>query len=64
MVEDCIFCKIREGKLKGRINHREETGRALTSELSFEPKEMTNDLGIALSGYRLLFNVARGGGGP
>jgi histidine triad (HIT) family protein len=64
MVEDSILCKIMEGKHIRSINDMEETDRAVTSELIYWPQEITNDLGIASSGYRLLFNVARGDGGP
>ncbi len=94
MVEDCIFCKIIEGKKPAdfvyqgdsvvafkdknphapvhilivprkhirSINDMEETDRAVISELIFRAKENSNDLGIASSGYRLVFNVERGGG--
>lgn len=44
------------------INDLEEGDRPIVSELIFRAQEIAKDLGIARSGYRLSFNVERGGG--
>ena len=44
------------------INDLEETDRPIVSELIFRAQEIASDLGIAPSGYRLVFNVEQGGG--
>ena len=44
------------------INELEETDQPVISEMIFRAQEIANDLGIAASGYKLVFNVERGGG--
>lgn len=44
------------------INDLTEADRPVVSELILRAKQMAKDLGIASSGYRLVFNVERGGG--
>jgi histidine triad (HIT) family protein len=44
------------------INDLAETDRAEVSELFFRAKEIAEEMGIAQSGYKLIFNVERGGG--
>lgn len=44
------------------INDLEEGDRQVVSELIFRSQHIAEDLGIAQSGYRLAFNVERGGG--
>ena len=44
------------------INDLEEADRGVVSELIFRAKEIAKDKGIARTGYKLIFNVERGGG--
>jgi len=44
------------------INDVTDTDAAILSELILRGKETARDLGIADSGYKLLYNVERGGG--
>lgn len=44
------------------INDLSETDRPILSELLMTAKDMAQRQGIAESGYRLFFNVERGGG--
>lgn len=44
------------------INDLTEADRPVVSELILRAQQMARDLGIAPSGYRLVFNVERGGG--
>ena len=44
------------------INDVTEEDRPIISEMIFRGKEMAREQGIAASGYKLLFNVERGGG--
>lgn len=44
------------------INDLEQTDGPVISEMIHRAKEIANDLGIGSSGYRLVFNVERGGG--
>jgi histidine triad (HIT) family protein len=44
------------------INHLKEEDRNLVAEMIFLAKKMAQKQGIAQSGYKLLFNVGRGGG--
>lgn len=44
------------------INDLEEGDRALVAELLFRAVKIAADQGIDKSGYKLLFNVERGGG--
>lgn len=44
------------------INDLAEADRPVVSELIFRAQKIAKDLGIARSGYRLAFNVERGGG--
>lgn len=44
------------------INDLAEADRPVVSELIFRAQKVAKDLGIARSGYRLAFNVERGGG--
>ena len=44
------------------INDLTEADRPVISEMIFSAKEIAKNTGIAGSGYRLLFNVERGGG--
>jgi len=44
------------------INHLEEEDKELISEIIFLAKDLAEQEKIAKSGYRLVFNVGRGGG--
>jgi len=44
------------------INDLEEEDRALVAELLFRARRIAEEKGIRESGYRLVFNVERGGG--
>ncbi|MGD8389130.1 MAG: histidine triad nucleotide-binding protein [Desulfobacteraceae bacterium] len=44
------------------INDLEKEDRALLGEMLFRAREIARDQGIHQSGYRLVFNVERGGG--
>jgi len=44
------------------INHLTEEDRELISQIIVVAKEMAQEQGIAESGYKLIFNVERGGG--
>ena len=44
------------------INDLAEPDRAEIAELFFRAKEIAKEMGIAQSGYKLIFNVERGGG--
>jgi histidine triad (HIT) family protein len=44
------------------VNDLEETDQPVISELILRARDIANDLGIGPSGYRLVFNVERGGG--
>ena len=44
------------------INDVAEADQAEISELFFRAKEIAKEMGIAQSGYKLIFNVERGGG--
>jgi histidine triad (HIT) family protein len=44
------------------LNDLKEKDRDIVSKLVFTAKEMAKEHSIAQSGYRLLFNVERGGG--
>ena len=44
------------------INDLTEADRDVVAELTFRAKEIAKDQGIARTGYRLTFNVERGGG--
>lgn len=44
------------------INHLEEQDRELISQMIFLAKELAVKQGIVKTGYRLFFNVGRGGG--
>ena len=44
------------------LNDLREKDKGIISEMIVRAKEMANELSIAQSGYRLLFNVERGGG--
>jgi histidine triad (HIT) family protein len=44
------------------VNDLREKDGGIISEMIFRAKEMAKELSIAQSGYRLLFNVERGGG--
>ena len=44
------------------LNDLTEADRPVVSELILRAQQMAKDLGIAPSGYRLVFNVERGGG--
>ena len=44
------------------LNDLREKDRNIISEMIVRAKEMAKELSIAQSGYRLLFNVERGGG--
>ncbi len=44
------------------INHLEEGDRALVSQMIFLAKSLAEKQSIAKKGYRLFFNVGRGGG--
>jgi len=44
------------------VNDLEEEDRTVIAELFFRAKSIAADQGIAQSGYKLLFNVERGGG--
>lgn len=44
------------------INHLKEKDRGLISQMIFLAKELAAKQGVAQKGYRLVFNVGRGGG--
>jgi histidine triad (HIT) family protein len=44
------------------INDLEEEDRGIVAELLFRARRIAEDKGIHASGYRLVFNVERGGG--
>jgi histidine triad (HIT) family protein len=44
------------------INDLEEEDRPIVSDLLFTARELAREAGIHQSGYKLLFNVERGGG--
>ena len=44
------------------INHLEKEDKELISEIIFLAKDLAKQKKIAKSGYRLIFNVGRGGG--
>jgi histidine triad (HIT) family protein len=44
------------------LNDLREKDKDIISEMIVRAKEMAKELSIAQSGYRLLFNVERGGG--
>ena len=44
------------------INDMAEEDRSIISEMIFRGKETAREQGVATSGYKLLFNVERGGG--
>ncbi len=44
------------------LNDLEDGDKAILSEMVFRAREMARKLAIADSGYRLVFNVERGGG--
>jgi histidine triad (HIT) family protein len=44
------------------INDLKQTDGPVISEMILRAKEIANDLGVGPSGYRLVFNVERGGG--
>ncbi|MCF8061356.1 MAG: histidine triad nucleotide-binding protein [Deltaproteobacteria bacterium] len=44
------------------INNLEEEDRMLVAELLFRARQLAGEAGIQESGYRLVFNVERGGG--
>ncbi len=44
------------------INHLQEEDREIISEMIFRAKKLAQEQNIAESGYRLIFNVGRGGG--
>ncbi len=44
------------------LNDLQEKDKDIISEMIVRAKEMAKELSIAQSGYRLLFNVERGGG--
>lgn len=44
------------------INDLSEGDEAILAEMIFMAKEMAKDQGVAESGYKLLFNVEKGGG--
>ncbi len=44
------------------INDLTDADRSVVSELILKAQQITKDLGITRSGYRLVFNVERGGG--
>jgi histidine triad (HIT) family protein len=44
------------------VNDLREKDKGIISEMIVRAKEMAKELSIAQSGYRLLFNVERGGG--
>lgn len=44
------------------INYLEEEDRALVGQMIYLAKKIAQEQGIAQTGYKLLFNVGRGGG--
>ena len=44
------------------INDLSENDRPVISEMFLRAKEIASEMGIAQSGYKLVFNVERGGG--
>ena len=44
------------------VNDLTEEDRRIVSEMVFRAKEVAKDQGISESGYKLLFNIERGGG--
>jgi histidine triad (HIT) family protein len=44
------------------VNDLTEEDRHIVSEMIFRAKEIAKDQGISESGYKLLFNIERGGG--
>jgi histidine triad (HIT) family protein len=44
------------------INDLTDEDRSILADLTFAAKHMAGEMGVAQSGYRLFFNVERGGG--
>lgn len=44
------------------VNDLEETDKAIVGEMIFRAREIAHEQGISDSGYKLVYNVERGGG--
>ncbi len=94
MSEDCVFCKIIDGKIETEFVHQDENlvvfkdinpaapvhllvvprrhirsvndlkdeDRPILAEMIMTAKEMARKFSIDKSGYRIFFNVEKGGG--